>query len=133
MAWPLVVGALMQFTSSRNTNGHEDQVAMAVGLVVGILFFRSKWLRAHAPFQILAFTRTAFLKGQGSNQFNSNQIYYRNSTEPEKRINSTPPPPPKPKDVKKVQSPLPENQGSIYFCVWKLLSKDLSFLTLQEK
>ena len=78
MAWPLVVGALMQFISSRNTNGHENQVAMAVG----ISLLRSKWLLAHAPFQIsnLAFTHSAFLKGRGSNQFNSIQIYSQNST-----------------------------------------------------
>ena len=37
------------------------------------------WLRAHAPFQI-SFTHSAFLKGQGSNQFNSIQIYSQNGT-----------------------------------------------------
>ena len=39
----------------------------------------SMWLRAHAPFQI-SFTHSAFLKGQGSNQFNSIQIYSQNGT-----------------------------------------------------
>ena len=38
----------------------------------------SIWLRAHAPFQI-SFTHSAFLKGQGSNQFNSIQIYSQNA------------------------------------------------------
>ena len=39
----------------------------------------SIWLRAHAPFQI-SFTHSAFLKGQGLNQFNSIQIYSQNGT-----------------------------------------------------